>query len=234
MATSIEQDVRTPGRITDLVRWGPVVAGVVIALGFFALMNVLWLALAYSVDGGDGNGWISGNLGWFIGVTAAAALMLAGFLAGLLSGPRGVAAGVTNGLTAWALLFVLSLTAVVPGALDLTDQLGAGVQDGQATVGGPLGTAGGGFTVESALWVSFWSLLAGVVLAALGGILGGKLRRPVVEAERDSRNSEPRTVAPAAAPAAGVTVTDNHVVDRDPIDRSDDTTVVTEDVSRRR
>ncbi len=234
MATSIVEDVRTPGRITDLVRWGPVVAGVVIALGFFALMNVLWLALAYSVDGGDGTGWISGNLGWFIGVTAAVALMLAGFLAGFFSGPRGAGAGATNGLTAWGLLFVLSLTAIVPGALNLTDQLGAGLQDDQTTVGGPLGTAGGGFTVESALWVSFWSLLAGVVLAALGGVLGGKLRRPLVGAKRSSRDPAPRTEAHGAAPATGVTMTDNYVIDREPIDRSDAVTVTTEDAPRRR
>ncbi len=234
MATSIAEDVRRPGRITDLVRWGPVVAGVVIALGFFALMNLLWLALPYSVDGGDGTGWISGNLGWFIGVTAAVALMLAGFLAGFFSGPRGAAAGAANGLTAWGLLFVLSLTAIVPGALNLTDQLGAGLQDGQTTVGGPLGTAGGGFTVESALWVSFWSLLAGVVLAALGGLLGGKMRRPVLEAKRSSRDSDPRTVAPGPAPATGVTMTENYVVDREPVGRSDEVTVTTEEASRRR
>jgi hypothetical protein len=235
MATSIVDDVRTPGRITDLVRWGPVVAGVVIALGFFALMNVLWLALASSVDGGDGNGWVSGNLGWFIGVTAAVALMLAGLLAGFFAGPRGAGAGLTNGLTAWGLLFLLSLTALVPGAINVITQLTAGLQDGQGTVGGPLGTAGGGFTVDSALWVSFWSLLAGVVLAALGGLLGGKMRRPVVEAERSSRNTEPRTtVAPGPAPATEGTTTDNYVIDRERIDRSDDVTVTSEGTGRRR
>ncbi len=61
MATSLMEDVRTPGRTTDLVRWGPVVAGVIIALGVFALLNALWLALAYSFDGGGGG--IGGNLG---------------------------------------------------------------------------------------------------------------------------------------------------------------------------
>lgn len=33
MATNAVDEVRTPGRITDLVRWGPAVAGVVVALG---------------------------------------------------------------------------------------------------------------------------------------------------------------------------------------------------------
>jgi hypothetical protein len=160
--------------------------------------------------------------------------MLAGFLAGFFSGPRGAGAGVTNGLTAWGLLFVLSLTALVPGALNLTDQLGAGLQDGQTPVGGPLGTAGGAFTVESALWVSFWSLLAGVVLAAFGGVLGGRMRRPVVEATRSSRDSELTPVAPGPAPATGVTTTEDYVIDREPIDRSDAVTVTTEDAPRRR
>lgn len=83
----------------------------------------------------------------------------------------------TNELNAWGLLFIWSPTALVPGAVDLTTQLGAGPQNDQTTVDGPFGTAGGGFTVESARWVSSWSLLAGMVLAALGGLLGGQLRR---------------------------------------------------------
>ncbi|TFV55692.1 hypothetical protein E4P41_16845 [Geodermatophilus sp. DF01-2] len=232
MASNIVDDVRTPGRITDLVRWGPVVAGVVIALGFFALMNALWLALAYSVDGGDG--WVSGNIGWFIGVTAAVALMLAGFLAGYFSGPRGAGAGVANGLTAWGLLFILSLTALIPGAVNLTTQLGAGLQEGQTTVGGALGAGGGGFTVETALWVSFWSLLAGLVLAAVGGLLGGKMRRPVVEAERESRNSEQVTTAAPARPATGATVTENYVVEPEPVDRTREVPVTTDEPPRRR
>jgi hypothetical protein len=232
MATNAVDDVRKPGRITDLVRWGPVVAGVLIALGVFALLNTLWLALAYSFDGGGG--WISGNLGWFIGATAAGALMLAGLLAGLFAGPRGAGAGVVNGLTAWGLLFILSLTALVPGAVNLTNQLGAGLQEGQSTVGGPFGTAGGGFTVESALWTSFWSLLAGLVLAAAGGLLGGKMRRPVVEAERQSRNSEQVVAPPPVRPTTATTVTDNYVVDREPVDRTPEVTVTTEEPARRR
>jgi hypothetical protein len=239
MATNIMDGVRKPGRVTDLVRWGPVWAGVIIAVGFFALLNSLWLALAYSFDGGGG--WISGNLGWFIGATAAAALMAAGFLAGLLSGPRGAAAGVVNGLTAWGLLLVLSLTAVIPGAVNLTTQLGAGLQEGQTTIAESLGTAGGGFTVESTLWVSFWSLLAGLVLAAVGGILGGKMRRPVVAAERESRHSDRMDTASPTGPVAAtgipprpVTVTGNHVVDREPVDRVGEVPVIQEQQPGRR
>ncbi|TQN42623.1 hypothetical protein FHU33_2029 [Blastococcus colisei] len=212
MATNVSarmaDDARSPGRVADLIRWGPVFAGVIIALAFFALMNTLWLAIAYSA----GDGWISGNLGWFIAPTAAVALMLAGLLAGLFAGPRGKAAGITNGVAAWGLLFVLSLTALVPSAVNLTTQLGVGLREGNTTVGGALGTDGGGFTIETALWVSFWSLLAGLLLAALGGLLGGKMRRPVVSAETASRDQRPTTV------------TENYVVDREPVDRTPEAT----------
>ncbi len=77
---------------------------------------------------------------------------------------------------------MLSVTAVIPGAMNLTARLGAGV--GQ---GGGLGAVGGAFTAESAMWTSFWSLLVGLALAAIGGIVGGALRRPVVVAEELSR-----------------------------------------------
>jgi hypothetical protein len=217
-ASLVADDARNPGRVADLVRWGPVFAGVIIALAFFALMNSLWTAIAYST----GDGWISGNLGWFIAPTAAVSLMLAGLLAGLFAGPRGKAAGITNGVAAWGLLFVLSLTALVPSGANLTSQLGVGLRAGNNDVGGALGTAGGGFTVETALWVSFWSLLIGLVLAAVGGLLGGKMRRPVVAADTDSRAD--RQPVPAETDSRAdrqpVTLTENYVVDREPVERT--------------
>lgn len=147
-----------PNRVADLVRWGPVVAGVVVALGVFALLDALWFALA--TDGE--NGWVSGNLDWFVGGTAIGALLVAGFLAGLLSGVRGAGAGLGNGVTAWGLLVVLSLLAGIPGTLGLSAALDLGV------------------TGERALWTLFWSLLIGLGCAALGGLAGGLVRRRVV------------------------------------------------------
>lgn len=179
---------RTPGRPADLVRWGPVVAGVVIGLGLFALLNSLWIALAY--DAGDG--WISGSLNWFIGGSAAVALLAAGLLAGMLAGVRGVVPGLVNGATAWGLLFLLSLTAIIPGTVNLMSGIGTGLGDGSTTVGGSVGEPGGGFTAETALWTGFWSLLIGLVLAALGGVVGGTVPRPVVLAETRLRGDDHR------------------------------------------
>jgi hypothetical protein len=174
----LRHDDTTVTRTPDLVRWGPVFAGVIIGLGFFALLTSLWFAFAFSA----GPGWVSGNMGWFVGVTAAVSLLIAGWVAGALAGVRGVLAGLVNGIAAWGMLFILSVTAVLPGAASL-----AGVGMPQDAPAGPLTPAFG-------MWTAFWSLLVGLVLAAVGGILGGRMRRPVLVA------GEPE---PVRQPAAG-------------------------------
>lgn len=193
----------------NLVRWGAVFGGTVISLGIFGLVSSLWLAIAYSDS--DGSGWVSGNLAWFIAGTAVLALFTGGLLAGFLSGVRGAAAGLMNGMTAWGLLFVLSLLTVIPGLAQLTTQLGTGLADGTNTIGGSIGTSGGGVTAESAVWATFWSLLVGAVVAGLGGVLGGSVTREVEVARTDVRGDhddapvypvdhEPTVVAPATPP----------------------------------
>ena len=156
----------------DAVRWAAVIAGVVIGLGFFAMLNALWWAIRYS----SGNSWVTDNLAWLLGGSAAVSLLLAGLIAGAIAGVRGTLAGLINGATAWGLLFLLSLTAIIPGGVNLTSKLRAGVEQGATTLGWYPG-AGGRFTVASTLWTTFWSLLVGLVLAVIGGILGDRLRR---------------------------------------------------------
>jgi hypothetical protein len=172
----LRHDENTLTRTPDLVRWGPVIAGVIIGAGFFALLNTLWFAIAAST------GW-GGALAWLVGVTTAAALFISGWIAGALAGVRGVLAGLVNGITAWALLLVLWITAVLAGAANLR----AGLQPGTGELGGA------GFTIESAMWTGFWALLVGLVLAAAGGIVGGRMRRPVVTAEHPPEQTEATT-----------------------------------------
>jgi hypothetical protein len=157
-----------------------VIAGVVIGLAFFAMLNALWWAIRYS----SGNSWASDNLAWLLGGSAAVSLLLAGLIAGAISGTRGMLAGLINGATAWGLLFLLSLTTVIPGAVNLTSKLHSGVEQGATTFGGFPG-AGGEFTIAWTLWTTFWSLLVGLVLAVIGGIVGSSLRRPVIVADEN-------------------------------------------------
>jgi hypothetical protein len=175
-----------------------VFAGTLMSLGFFALLSSLWLAIAYSDS--DGSGWISGNLPWFLGGTAVAALFLAGLLAGYLSGVRGAGSGLLNGLTAWGLLFLASVVTVIPGLTAITGNLGAGLGSGTNTVGGVLGQSGSPVTAESAVWTTFWSLLAGAVVAALGGVVGGATKRHAHVADTDVRGErEVYPVEPVAS-----------------------------------
>jgi hypothetical protein len=183
----LRNDDNTLTRTPDLVRWGPVIAGVIIGLGFFALLNTLWLAIAYSA----GTGWVSDNLAWFVGITAAASLLLAGLVAGMMAGVRGALAGLVNGISAWALLLVLSVTALLPGAVNLTTMLSGGAQQGGAP-----------FTPQAVLWTGFWSMLVGLVLAAVGGLLGGRMRRPVVTADQRIRQEPPPVPVPAPRQSA--------------------------------
>ena len=44
-------------------------------------------------------------------------------------------AGLINGATAWGLLFLLSLTEIIPGGVNLTSKLRAGVEQGATTLG---------------------------------------------------------------------------------------------------
>ena len=158
-------------RRLDIVRWGPVVAGAVIGLAVFVLLDTLWLAGAASGDGA----WVRANLSWLLVASAALALLLTGVLAGSYAGVRGPLAGVANGVTAWGLLLVLAATAVVPRMVNPASTLGVGT-----------GSVGG-LDAADGLWTLFWSLLVGLVLAAVGGLLGGLLRRPVI---RDNRNGD--------------------------------------------
>lgn len=193
----------------NLVRWGAVFAGTVISLGFFALASALWLAIAYSDAAVDTSGPVSGNLAWFLGGTAVAALFLAGLLSGYLSGVRGAGSGLLNGLTAWGLLFIASVVTVVPGLTAITTNLGAGIGLGTNALSGSVGQGGGGVTAESAVWTTFWSLLIGAVVAALGGIVGGAAKRKAKVADTDVRGEE--QVYPVAPVATG-RITDTKVV----------------------
>ena len=183
-----EQDSNTIiARVPDVVRWAAVIAGVVIGLGIFAMLNALWWAIEYSA----GDGWVSRNLAWLLGGSAAVSLLLAGLIAGVIAGARGTLAGLINGATAWGLLFLVSLTAIIPGGINLTSKLRSGVEQGATTFGGYPG-AGGEFTVAWTLWTTFWSLLVGLVLAVIGGILGGRLRRPAPLADQYLENADTR------------------------------------------
>ena len=165
----------------QLVRWGAVFAGAVLALGLLALLSILWFALAFGSE-------ISGvrdTLQWYVGISSIFCLLIGGILAGWLSGVRGWGAGTINGLTMWALLLIATFSVGIPSVLNVFS-LG--------TLGAAVGEPGGGLiapAVDSALWASFWSILAAFFTAGIGGAIGGLFSRssgvyePVHESETE-------------------------------------------------
>ena len=165
----------------QLIRWGAVFGGGVLALALLVLLSVFWFALGYGSEVAA----VRNNIEWYVGISAIVCLFLGGLLAGYLSGVRGWGPGIINGLTIWALLLLVTLSVGVPSVLNVFNL-------GRITnaVGGANGSiiAPG---VDSTLWATFWSMLGAFVAAGLGGAIGGAIARPrefyapAHESERD-------------------------------------------------
>ncbi len=141
-----------------LIRWGPVFAGAVVGLAIMLLLSSLWVAIGQ----GTGVEGVANNLHWFGLVSVIVALFVAAYLAGWLGGSRGWGPGLVNGLTVWALILVGTLLIGVPSALRIFDAAAGPVQE----------------LADAPLWATFWSLLGGLVVAVIGGAMGGSAPRP--------------------------------------------------------
>jgi hypothetical protein len=153
-------DVPTAGR--SRIRWGAVFAGMIMAVALLMLLVSLWLALAYGSDQRT----VLDNMEWFIGGSAAACLLIGGFMAGRLSGVPGLGAGLAHGLTLWALALLISLSIGIPSVISVLN-LGRVATELNSSTG--VIAAG----VDTSLWATFISIVAGLVAAAVGGIIGG-------------------------------------------------------------
>ncbi|HEX6844363.1 MAG TPA: hypothetical protein VF235_04525 [Actinomycetota bacterium] len=197
------EDVPSP-----LLKWSAVMGGLVLGLALLLLLSALWLAFAYGSDLDV----IRDNVDWFIGGSAIAALFVAGILTGYLSGVRGAGTGMLHGFTLWGVLIVVAITVGVPSLLNVF-----GLRQVDQAASAVLIDTGD----DTALWVTFWTILGGFVAAGFGGMLGGLMTRA---GGRTVVSSTP-VPSPATTPApAG-----HHVVVTDEDDRREDvgeTTVV--------
>ena len=147
-----------------LVRWAAVLSGTVIGLGVLGFLTALWLALGW----GSEVGFVRDNFEWFEAASAVVALFIGGYVAGYSAGLRGWGPGMMNALTMWGLLFVAAVSFGVPSILNVFNVSGSSVGAGNGFLG-PQG--------DSALWATAISLIAGAIVAALGGAAGGATAR---------------------------------------------------------
>lgn len=146
------------------VRWGAVFAGAVIGLGLLVLLTTLWVSLGFGSDVEQ----IRDNLEWYVGFSAVGCLFVAGILAGWLSGVRGAGSGFFNGVTIWALMLVLTITAGIPAVINVLN-LGRLID---VDTGGLLATN------ETVWWATFFAIVGGLLASGIGGAIGGAFTRP--------------------------------------------------------
>ena len=132
-ALDTHDDTIAAERPRDLVRWGPVIAGMFAALATLATLTVLGLAIGLSsYTAGDQASSFGIGAGIWGAISALIAFGVGGWLAGRTAATRGTGSGILNGAMVW---FV-----AVPLLLYL---LGSGIGALARTAGNVAGTAAG-------------------------------------------------------------------------------------------
>jgi hypothetical protein len=164
-----------PGMRRDIVRWGPIWAGAIIALATYVVLQLFFFAV-----GVLGPGFGPGPGAGVTTVVSAILALVAFFVGGLVAGATGLwtgrQEGLLQGVTMWALTVVgiLAVTLIGGGALlgaaaAAAEQVGAQAPAG-VNAAEVLGTA------RNAAGWSALGLGLSVLAAALGGMVGGRMR----------------------------------------------------------
>ena len=169
----------------DSVRWGPIVAGLVTALSIFLLLSLLALGLgitaADAANAGEDAGPAAGIIAAIIGLLA---FFIGGYIAGRAAAVAGRGAGALNGFLVWALaiIAILLLAAnglgqILGGAGDIFGQLQQTNVDPNVQVD-PNQAAD---AVRNSALVGFASLALPALAATIGGAVGARREREVVD-----------------------------------------------------
>ena len=164
----------------DAVRWGPIWAGLVVAISSFLLLSLLVLVIGVqTIESGDVDEAQTAQTGAIITAgLALLAFLLGGIVAGRTSGVPGRAAGFLNGFLVWAVGIVLIITLTVFGGLG---ELFGAVGDLFAQ----LRVLGGGFEdeadraavvegIQNSALIAFLSMALPALAASIGGWIGAR------------------------------------------------------------
>jgi hypothetical protein len=148
-------------RSTPLIDWAAASSAAVIGAAVALVAGSLWAAAAFSSH----NSTFYNHLAWWFGGTLIGVALVGALIAGGISKTRGATAGIVNGLSSWALVVlataaVLSITAIAHGT--------------RSTLSLPNGAINVDLVTP---YVAFWSAMAGLGAAAIGGLAGGLIPR---------------------------------------------------------
>ena len=178
-----DETVRRLGATTssgrDAVRWGPIFAGFLTALGTFVLLSLLLLGLGASavrVGSTDAEDAARG-IGAATAIAGLVAFLFGGFIAARTAAIRETWASVLNGFLVWALGLLLILLLSAFGIGQLFGEAGTLITR-FGTLGNDLPDGADAATVARAIRdaaiPAFLSLLLPAVAAALGGFIGSQ------------------------------------------------------------
>ena len=180
--------VRPPRR--DRVRWGPVWAGLVVALPTFLLLQLATLALGWwDIGGSSGT-----DADWISSVNGLIALFLGGLTAAATAIWRGVTDGLLHGILVWAVTVTTLLFLTLFGGGALLGSLASVVTDVASIQQSDLPDVAAGEAAQTARSGASWAVLGmglSLTAAALGGIVGAKMwpARDDVETDRRDRSA---------------------------------------------
>ncbi|MDQ4000189.1 MAG: permease [Actinomycetota bacterium] len=163
----------------DRIRWGPIWAGLLMALASILLLSVLALAIgAQAVELIGAAGTVATITGWATAIIGLIAFFVGGWVAGATSAVRGTVAGLLNGLLVWALGIVLILVFSALGVGQLFGALGNLFSQFRALVviteSSPELVGQVADAIASGAFAAFLSILLPAIAAVLGGWLGAK------------------------------------------------------------
>ena len=176
-------DTSTPDRLQDRVHWGPIWAGVIVALPVYLVLQLLFFALSILDLGVDGEGQ-STTTSIVSAVLALIAFFVGGVMAGSTAASRDSDEGLLHGVLTWAVGIVAILGLALLGAGALLGNLSTVVSQsgGLQQQAGQAGQAAGQIDPAQALQAAQqgagWAALAlglTVLAAAAGGMTGQKI-----------------------------------------------------------
>lgn len=174
----------------DLVRWGPIVAGLVTSLSLFLVLSLLGVAAGAvaATATADPNAIATGGT-IVTALVGLVAFVIGGFVAARAAGVSGRGRGALNGFLVWALgvTAILLLGALGVGALfgaagSIFGQIrAANINPGQVQGQVQVTPSQAAEAVRNSALVGFVSLALPALAAAIGGALGARRASEVVE-----------------------------------------------------
>ena len=172
----------------DLIRWGPIWAGLLIALSIQIVLGTIGLAVAlsaYNAAAADFGARVAGTLSIWSVVSALIALFVGGYVAGRMAAVLGLRNGLVQGTVVWALAMLMG---VILSALGIAGLLSS------VNITSFLSARGAGLTSpeqmnlarnasSGAWWFVIGSVIAWIAVAG-GGVLGAAAHTEAVEEAR--------------------------------------------------